>query len=946
MKTKSILILILLNIIVSCTDDSIRNQAGILPDNKVRLQLKLDTGDYTRPVTRNAENVMGDHVWVLVFDGTQKENADFKEMAKASISDDDLFVTLTKSTAHSHVLVIANIPDNYYNKDKDAEDAFNQENIINALTGKTLSYCQDILYTTFLAQPAVATIPYTTQSIPMAGIAEVPGGITESTVLSNTDTNKLQLTRIVAKTGVSNISEDFELLRTILINAPRQGSFLHLTTTDIDTSVTQLTDYPETTPTPVYLYESAVENKTALIIKGKYKGAEYYYKLGFVDPSGNSMPIQRNKYYKFQITAITGPGKSSFDDARIEAPQNISYSIEVLDDTSHDIISNGKYYLGVSNSELHVYGEGAQSGIIALTVNTDATTAMGITTNLVTAEGTGLTVTHPVNSINLATSSQPGSTDIKIALAPHFESGAIHINLGDLAKTVKISRRKPLSYTGVEVIYGSYVSAVITERGIGEQWLSLSGDGITSSHEEIILQTPGPVYIMAPSHITSNSGTNRNGGEFFLVGNNDAGRIKFLISQTCLNTSEITIDPFGYVGAFWRKNQTGERLIRIPHKEGTEGAWSAFVLSGEEWIKLDTEQSADPNIGWKPGSNESAVADMNTASNDTHYKVSGTATSLSGTLKKDGFIYFRIGLKSTYTSTHPARYGVVLLSYNDNQKFSKIFIRQGEDADYVMRPDASRPLAKEFTVYNTTSADMQMVNTYPGGSEHHLHPHINGESGVFTKYPTQIGAYLQYANKYNQRFAYHPVNPLGKINGWQNNYIAGFWEGNLIYSYESCPKNYRRPNDGSTSTGVGIGSNDQNSEMRQSLYAISPVGLAPSTSNAYFGYYADGFFDRRKIVSSPTGIPSCAVSTGDYQIAYAGYLFFNPSDNASLFFPVGGQRTGTDGRLQSTGTYGAYWSVTAYSDPDYAWALTFNNHTAGQIYIRKSEAVSIRCVKK
>jgi len=943
MKAKGIFLLILSYLVTSCTDENIANRPDInVPENKILLELKLDAGDYIIPSAQKtkSENEMGDNVWVLVFEGSQKENAEFKEIVKTNISSGALYVMLTKSTAHSHVMVIANVPDEYYNNESDMEEPFDVQHITTVLTGKTLGQCQDILYTTLLPQPTIATIPYTTQAIPMAGLAEVPGGIIEGTVLSNSSTNKLHLTRIVAKADVRNTSENFQLLGFTVIDAPRQGSFFSLTT-NIHTDITQLTDYPEiVSSNPVYLYESTVENNTSVIIKGKYNDEEYYYKLGFIDDTGNLMAVHRNKYYKFEITSITGPGKKTLDEARAETVMNVNYHIVVLDDSSHDIISNGKYYLGVSNSELIIYGEGSQQDILAFTVNTDATAGMGITPNTITSEGVGLTLANPSNSINLSMSSVPGSTDVKIDLTSNFESGVVNIQLGDLIKTVKISRRVPLSYTGEEVIDGNFISAVITGKGNGEEWLSLSADGIQSSADEITLYTPGPIYIMAPSNITTTNGNNRIGGEFFLVGKNDEGRIKYIVSQSCLNTAEISVDPYGYVGAFWRKNQTGERLIRIPYIEGTEGAWSALVLEGKEWIKLDAQQSSDPNIGWKPGSNESAVADMNSESNDERYQVSGEAISLNGMLKKDGYIYFRIGLKSTYspTTANPARYGVVLLSYNDNRKFSKIYIRQGEDEDYLMS-GAARPLAKKFSPYNLTAPNMMA-----GGVQNHEHSPIEWEKGTFTKYPTQAGAFLQYANQYNQRFGYHPVNPMGAITGWQNNYEAGYWD-NLQWKHRSCPTGWRRPNDGSTNSAVGEGNNVKNSEMRQSLYANPPEGSSNNMDNAYFGYYADGFFDRRKIMASPNGTPSCAVSTGDYNIAYSGYVFFNPSDNSSLFFPVGGQRAGADGRLQLTGTYGAYWSVTAYTDQSYAWALTFDDQNARQMYIKKSEAVSIRCIK-
>jgi uncharacterized repeat protein (TIGR02543 family) len=122
-----------------------------------------------------------------------------------------------------------------------------------------------------------------------------------------------------------------------------------------------------------------------------------------------------------------------------------------------------------------------------------------------------------------------------------------------------------------------------------------------------------------------------------------------------------------YVGAFWRNDQTGERLIRIPvgNSAGNLGNWSAVVVDGD-FIIMDKEVTDDPNVDWATISN--TPADMNIPANDAMYHLSGNATSVYGTVVADEAIYFRIGLTFVNPNSEP-RYGRILLSYNNNTKF-------------------------------------------------------------------------------------------------------------------------------------------------------------------------------------------------------------------------------------------------------------------------------------
>ncbi len=195
-----------------------------------------------------------------------------------------------------------------------------------------------------------------------------------------------------------------------------------------------------------------------------------------------------------------------------------------------------------------------------------------------------------------------------------------------------------------------------------------------------------------------------------------ASAVRCVKDEKTNSMKDITADPVPagytfYVGAFWKADQIGERLIKMG---APAGDWTATVIEGADWVKLDQRDSEDPNI------NTNSAADMITY--DRTYQVSGTtATTVTGTIEAGEEIYFRIGLKSTLASATTApRYGVVLLTYENNTKYHKIYLRQGEEADYLMRPQDSngagtittqwggtaanpRPVARKFSPYNLSN---------------------------------------------------------------------------------------------------------------------------------------------------------------------------------------------------------------------------------------------------
>jgi hypothetical protein len=408
-------------------------------------------------------------------------------------------------------------------------------------------------------------------------------------------------------------------------------------------------------------------------------------------------------------------------------------------------------------------------------------------------------------------------------------------------------------------------------------------------------------------------------------------------------------DVVTYAGAFWKANEKGERLIRIDMgaNAANHGAWTAKVAwldprwtSGNGVVldrnMIDVQSLANRGISFS--------TDMNP--NDPEGYTVDNNSSVNGMVDASNrFIFFRIGLKSYYSpsATYPARYGVILLSYSNNTKQQRIFLRQGEDADYVMNSSdpvntgglTQRNKSAKFTTRNLTALT--------------LDDQLPLRGAIFTEYPSQAGAMFQWAHPSNDpplgrlRWAWNPYTT--PATSWQVFGTSKFWN-DLKDTEEVSPQKYRRPNDGLITT-YASSTDISQSEFRQSLYRNPGTGYNQNieTTNSLWGYYADGFFDRRRIVNGTT------VASGDPKVAYVGRLFYNPiinSDryNASLFFPAAGYRNHSNGNIDAAGTDGMYWSSSVNNDggTDYGCFLWIRSDLTSPWREDKTSALSIRAV--
>ncbi|MCD8072745.1 MAG: hypothetical protein LUE10_06195, partial [Alistipes sp.] len=648
-------------------------------------------------------------------------------------------------------------------------------------------------------------------------------------------------------------------------------------------------------------------------------------------------------------------------------PSNIEYEITVTDATSHDMVSNGQYYLGVSNSGVMVYGDETTLDE-AFVITTDATAAMGVTTATITAT-TGITVSP--TTINLA-ETNGGVTTVNATMSASTTSGTATLKVGDLTQTVIFerysSKRVNFLGLGMELSGGDYIKCEIPA---GQSWFKASANGDDPQEGELTLPEAGKMYIMAEI----NEDASMKSGELFVVRSTNAAqhqrRMKVYLQQGIEPPYSF---PTGntYIGAFWRWNQTGERLIRIQTPSGMQGEWVAWVPEGGDegsgiqwrnWIKMDTRQSLDPGI--TRNANDESPDDM--ILYDSKHQVSGNRTYARGTTSTGGYIEFRIGLNSTLSGIgDEPRYGVIHLYYNDMQKYYTLYLRQGEKEDFLMRRQDNngngsistdwggtashpRPKVVQWPVFNLSIEDYR---DDPSNTDRYVQ--IGVEEGVFAKYPTQSGALFKWACHDFPRYAWNPRYSTVHDNFDARN-TTETWDV-LAVDHEVCPSGYRRPNVGVVNSFLSTIS-VTNNEVSQSLFLNPPASaLGSSSDNVIHGYYADGHFDRYAIVNGVSGSSAyeygrnSTVSREDLKVANMGTLLYNPFNNASLFIPWSGMREVSNGYISLMGLGGLFWtsaSVMVESNMTYgAWAFLVMD---GQVRFddqKRSSAHPLRCIKE
>ena len=427
----------------------------------------------------------------------------------------------------------------------------------------------------------------------------------------------------------------------------------------------------------------------------------------------------------------------------------------------------------------------------------------------------------------------------------------------------------------------------------GCDWLTLSlnSDGSNASKNLSGTGTQTVYLVAVANPLTSNRTTTIDMG-----------------GATVVNVTQIFDPPGGgtqpadivsYVGAYWRASQKGERVIKIDMGTNADnlGDWTASVIWkdgqwGSDGIILANGGSADPAIY------------TSTPGNAENYPVAGNATTITGTVASGGSVLFRIGLTNAWSSynenTAPARYAVVLLSYNNNTKHQKIYLRQGEGAEELV---ASSNI--KWTPYNLMLASGIQTTGYIELSA------SGANAAAFVDFPTLSGYYL----KWNSLWA---LSSNTTVNNDGTQYPLP-WKNNqdpcaLIGS--GSPSPFVSPEGGSN----------------RSDWGLSPLVV--------FGGYADGCFDRRFSSIDNSSPDNFAIGN---MVASPGFVQVGDFSK-SIFFPASGGMNGASA-LKYWPDEALYWGRSTRIIAHY-----YNWSTKVGVEHYKSEptyaAFTVRCVRR
>jgi len=545
-------------LLVGCADDPFQGNHPLppAPDGKVRVGLYVDTDNYQRPTSRAAideNSVVGETdrmPWVFVFDGVG-QTAVFGEVKQAipQGSPPVPYVLLTWKSNPVEILLLANAPERVCYDGREFD--FTEASLTASLTGKTLAEVLSLFHMADIASPA--SVPYSGGYLPMVGGLSLANGLNASSTIGS-QSSKQPLTRIVAKVTVTESANDFSIDAWSIVGAKKSSPVFGETVAAGNLMNFSADILLPGTGNPFYLYASA-QGETSIIIKGVYKGVEnQYYKLPLKDVlTGNVLPVERNKWYRFEVSSVTGGGYGSFAAATTAPPMGdvITASVRVVDLNAHDVTDNGTYYLGLSNSQLLLYGlpQGDELPYTVATVSTTATVAMASGINSVSLNGV-----IPAGSLALSTGSLMLSsgtaivaTDIILsAIDASFTSGRVVVKLGDLIKVIDIHKvsgiltyRESLTKMDFE---GADIYTMAQVRTPSESvWLSLSSDGANNVGDNYIqpdISALTPVYFRILQN-AAQFGVAGRSAEMMLarVG---AGRTKAYIGQRAVN---VQLDP-------------------------------------------------------------------------------------------------------------------------------------------------------------------------------------------------------------------------------------------------------------------------------------------------------------------------------------------------------------------------------------------------------------------
>ncbi len=186
---------------------------------------------------------------------------------------------------------------------------------------------------------------------------------------------------------------------------------------------------------------------TTVIVKGRYNGQSYYYKIDLIDANTNRYDIERNYHYVVRIENVTRVGYTSFDDALAGASHNNTALDPIIE--KYPMISDGTSKLEVEKTLLFLTQPGEIFQVWAKyfpDINNSAFDNAGVTVALQVGN-------EALNATSLNFDPETGIiTAAAVAVLPaEPKEAVIRVSKGELARSVRVILRLPFSFDPVTI---------------------------------------------------------------------------------------------------------------------------------------------------------------------------------------------------------------------------------------------------------------------------------------------------------------------------------------------------------------------------------------------------------------------------------------------------------------------------------------------------------------
>lgn len=486
--------------ITSCTKDTLSGSPdSFVPEGYIRTTLDLSVekpGQIQTRATEAEEEAYDDtNVWALLFNATAADDATPTTLVQApvkAIKSGNQLRLLLRATAEPVTLHLVTGLSDELNAYLGTLDNFSE-----GVT--TFDDVNQRLQTAEVTEAGVPVGPDTYFHMSTNPVFYAAGTINLTTITQD-------LIRNPAKINVDAsalFATDFTLEGVTLVNGARKGFVLPQTAIPADQGGSTVRYDEKTTITDnrltsaIYLYENAglrdgAKNPTKLIIRGKYKGgASSYYRMDILEKDKNTdgtyIPhnITRNTSYTLIISKIENGGYSTFDEALAAEPSNTWYEVVVDDPNAYDVVSNGHYFLGISNSRCYVVGSAERfENLHVATVTTNA--PAGTSTSIEIGQGPEGGLSLVTSSLTTPVTGTTTVTEIYATILRPDLTGPRQIDLkvGNLTHHIEVALLSDGPNSGTGVAYGdaSIATGSVARRAevvSGTEWVRVSTQSTT-----------------------------------------------------------------------------------------------------------------------------------------------------------------------------------------------------------------------------------------------------------------------------------------------------------------------------------------------------------------------------------------------------------------------------------------------------------------------------------